>query len=231
MSNNSSTDKEKIGFPIADLEINSETFGGIYDLYVKSVYRFIYFKVNSREEAEDLTSETFLKTWHYISKSEKSKKINNLKAFLYQTASNLVVDFYRKKALLPFPFNPADNEANIADQRLSDADAMEKDDEARALKKALKNIPENYCDIIVWYYLEDAKISEISKIIEKSEGAVRVLIHRALKSLKREMEKIEMEEKDLVEKARRFAAREETIASELLNKVSSGELSEQTTID
>lgn len=172
------------------LSIDKEAFGRLYDLYVKPIYRFVYFKVNSREEAEDLTSETFLKAWDYVSKPENSQKIRNAKAFFYQVASNLVTDFYRKKSLLPLSLDSLGKNGDIKDEKAEiGADKLIKDAEIAELKKAFRNIPHNYSDTIIWYYLEDLKISEIAEILKKSEGTVRVLIHRALKSLKKEMEK------------------------------------------
>lgn len=198
MSNDTRDEKTEIEIHVTTLNITSDVFGRLYDVHVKPIFRFIYFKVSSREEAEDLTSETFLKAWDYISRPGNENKIRNLRAFFYQIAGNLVVDFYRKKAFLPLPLNYDTATADIPDKQISDIDKIEKDDEIKDLKEALRIIPENYCDIIIWYYLEDLKISEISKIIQKSEGAARVLIHRALKALKKELEQIDKQRKNSV---------------------------------
>ncbi len=188
---NSSIDQNKgIEIHITPLNIDKEAFGRLYDLYVKPIYRFVYLKVNSREEAEDLTSETFLKAWDYISKPENSPKIRNAKAFFYQVASNLVTDYYRKKSLIPISLDSLGENIDIKDEKDSiGADKLIKEAEIGELKRAFRNIPHNYSDTIIWYYLEDLKISEIAEVLKKSEGTVRVLIHRALKALKREMEK------------------------------------------
>lgn len=190
--------KAETKLQIAYFGITSDVFGRLYDLHVKPIFRFIYFKVNSQEEAEDLTSETFLRAWDYISKSGKGNEIKNIRAFFYQIAGNLVVDYYRKKDLLPLALDAMVGNGNISDNRISHFDKIIKNEEIRDIKAALKNIPENYCDIVIWYYLEDLKIAEISQIIRKSEGAVRVLIHRALKSLKRELEIIDIERKNSI---------------------------------
>ncbi len=175
---------------ITPLSIDKEAFSRLYDLYVKPIYRFVFFKVNSHEEAEDLTSETFMKAWDYISKPENSQKIRNVKAFFYQVAGNLVIDFYRKKSLVPLSLDSLGENIDIKDEKdLIGADKMIKEAEIEELKQAFKNIPHNYSDTIIWYYLEDLKISEIAEILKKSEGTVRVLIHRALKALKKELEK------------------------------------------
>ena len=93
--------KEKYFFLKLRVAKDPDAFGELYNIYVDQIFRFIYFKVSRKEEAEDLTAEVFLKTWQYINE-EKAKKIDNLKAFLYQTARNSVIDFYRKK-------NPTEN--------------------------------------------------------------------------------------------------------------------------
>lgn len=204
-SGQNNAENKEIEIRVTALNITSEVYSRLYDLHVKTIYRFIYFKVNSREEAEDLTSETFLKAWDYISKSNKANQVRNLRAFFYQVASNLVIDFYRKKAMFPVAMSSFESDMDVLDDKESYADKIEKDLEITEVRKALKKIPENYADIVIWYYLDDLKISEISQIIEKSEGAVRVLIHRSLKALKKELEKIEKEKKLLVE-TRKLAA-------------------------
>ena len=73
---------------------DTESFGRIFDFYQEKIYRFVYLKVATGEDAEDITAETFLKAWQYI---KEGKKVQSLQAFLYQVARNLVVDFYRKK--------------------------------------------------------------------------------------------------------------------------------------
>src|SRR3989344_6220434 len=77
-----------------------EAFAQIYDLYVTPVYRFIYFKVSSKQDAEDITSEVFLKIWQFVTESED--EIENLRALIYRVARNLVIDLYRRKATRTF---------------------------------------------------------------------------------------------------------------------------------
>lgn len=190
MYNSSVEQKNGVEIHITSLNIDQEAFSRLYDVYVRPIYRFVYFKVNSHEEAEDLTSETFLKAWDYISKPENSQKIRNAKAFFYQVAGNLVIDFYRKKSLVSVSLDVLQENGDIRDEKETvGVDKLIKKAEEEELKEAFKNIPSNYADTIIWYYLEELKISEIAEILKKSEGTVRVLIHRALKALKKELEK------------------------------------------
>src|SRR5688572_14561141 len=73
---------------------DADAFANLYDRYISSIYRFVYLKLPSREAAEDVTSETFLRFWNAIL---QNTEIRNVRAFLYQIARNLVVDYYRKE--------------------------------------------------------------------------------------------------------------------------------------
>ena len=154
-------------------------FTQIYDNYVDKIYRFIYFKVNSEEIAQDLCSETFLRGWQSF--KENKQEIENPQAFLYQIARNLVIDHYREKGRTQTVsadyVSITDPGQNLEEQALSRSDLD-------TIKLALTDLKDNYQELVVWHYIDDLSISEISKLLNKSEGAVRVMLHRALKSLR-----------------------------------------------
>jgi len=153
-------------------------FSKIYDKYINQIYRFVFLKVNSKEIAEDITSETFLKVWE----SYKNNKIENVSAFLYQVARNLITDYYRQKSRTQFL--PLESVSIIDPSNNLKEESQDKSD-IETIKSALFRLEnENYQNIIIWHYLNDLSIKEISKINNQSEGAVRVMLSRALKELK-----------------------------------------------
>ena len=77
---------------------DSQAFARIYDRYVASIYRFVLLKLPSKEDAEDLTSDTFLKCWRYM---QEHRDIKDIRALLYQIARNAVVDWYRERSVSP----------------------------------------------------------------------------------------------------------------------------------
>ena len=159
-------------------------FTKVYDKYVKKIYRFVLLKVNSAEIAEDLTSEVFMRGWQSF-KGQGPDKIDNLQAFLYQIARNLLADHYRqetKAQLVSVEYAPPLPDAK---QDLEEMSFIQSDMEQ--VKAALVNINDDYREVIVWYYLDELKVPEIAKILDKSEPTVRVLIHRALQALKAEL--------------------------------------------
>jgi len=153
-------------------------FSKIYDRYIDRIYRFIFLKVSSQEIAQDLTSETFLRGWESF---KNGNKIENPQAFLYKIARNLVIDHYREKGktrivsaeYLKIP----DPRTNLEEKALLESDL---DD----IRIALANLKEDYQNVVVWHYLDDLPVPEIAKMLDKSENTTRVLLHRALKSLK-----------------------------------------------
>ena len=161
-----------------------KNYSEIYDKYVKKIYRFVLLKVNSAEIAEDLTSEVFMRGWQSF-KGQGPDKIDNLQAFLYQIARNLLADHYRqetKAQLVSVEYAPPLPDAK---QDLEEMSFIQSDMEQ--VKAALVNINDDYREVIVWYYLDELKVPEIAKILDKSEPTVRVLIHRALQALKAEL--------------------------------------------
>lgn len=159
-----------------------DAFAQLYDLYVSSIYRFVFFKVPTRQDAEDITSETFLKVWQYI--MENQQTVKNLKSLLYTTARNLVIDFYRRKSQGEI-VRDEEMMFQIEDGRqqnfLSQIDA--KADVAN-LELVLRQLKDEYREVVVLRYIEELSISEIAIILNKSKGSVRVLVHRAIKVIK-----------------------------------------------
>lgn len=149
---------------------------------MEKIYRFVYLKVSSNDIAEDLTSETFLKFWE---KTNNNEKVDNPQAFLYQIARNLVVDHYRERGRTQIV--SADN-VPITDPKEGPREKSFVNSELQEAEKAMSNLREEYKDVLIWYYLDEMTVPEISEITNKSEGAVRVQVHRALNALRKEIE-------------------------------------------
>jgi len=157
-------------------------FSKIYDRYIEKIYRFIFFKVNSQEIAQDLTSETFLKTWETYKNG--NQEIENIQAYLYKTARNLVIDFYREKGKVQIV--SADN-AFIADPAPNLEEKARLSSDIEQIRQVLTNLKDDYQNVIIWHYLDDLPISEVAKLLDRSEEATRVLLHRALNSLRQKI--------------------------------------------
>lgn len=163
---------------------DAEAYGQVYDLYSPRIYRFIYFKVSNQDEAEDLTSETFLKCWQYLT-SENDNEIDNLSAFIYRIARNLVIDFYRERAKVE-TMNERELLEKIEEKKNSLAEVEKIIDKAN-IEKHLRLLKDEYREVIELRYIEEFSVGEIAKILDKTRGSVSVLIYRALQTLREVM--------------------------------------------
>lgn len=171
---------EKILLYKLQVEKDPESYTALYDAYVKQIYRFVYFKVSSHEEAEDITSEVFLKAWHYTQEKEPVKSFSGL---LYRIARNAIIDLYRHKASKPETRLDITEEVKIGDGGKWYADVSDKLDAERVLE-AIKKLKQEYQEVITFKYVDELEVGEISEILGKGNIAVRVTLHRALKKLK-----------------------------------------------
>lgn len=158
--------------------MTEQEFINLYKNNLDKVFRFIYFRVDKADLANDLTSQVFLRVW-------QTPSISNPRAFIFKTARNQVIDFYRQKNKMPVSLDALREQGIDLPQR-SFASQIELSFEMENLKKALQRIRPAYSEVIIWHYLDDMSTKEISQILNKSENNVRVLLHRALESLKKE---------------------------------------------
>lgn len=164
---------------------HKEEFTKAYDTYAAPILRHITFRVSNEAIAQDLTQETFFRAWRFISSKNGAIKIKSFKAFLYRIANNLVIDYYRKK-------KETISLEDIQEKELIVQARQEEEVEARiekaAMEKHLDELKDEYRQILLYRYVDDLSVSEISEIIGKTKDNVSVTIHRALKSLRKQME-------------------------------------------
>lgn len=151
-----------------------------HNYYAPKIFRHIYYRIGCKETAQDTAQQVFFKVWEYIVKPEN--KIDNLSAFIYKTANNLVTDYYRKSERKNLPLE------DVAEKKLASEPSyiseVDRGLEIAKIKKALLKLNLEQQRLIVWRYLDDLSISQIAKISNKSKNAIYVCLHRALKELK-----------------------------------------------
>jgi RNA polymerase sigma-70 factor, ECF subfamily len=158
---------------------NLKYFSEIYDLYVKKIYEFIYFKTHHKQIAEDLTSQTFLKSLENIRKYDFRK--GKFSSWLYAVARNTVIDHYRTQK---HDLNIEDAwDISSDDNILSDAENKE---EIKKLKSHLKKLTGDQRDVIILRVWNDMSYREISEIIGKSEANCKMIFSRATEKIRKE---------------------------------------------
>ncbi|NCC70583.1 RNA polymerase sigma factor [bacterium] len=160
------------------------SFSFVYDEFFDEIYRFIYFKVLNEDKASDFASDVFMKLVDYIRKEKGD--IKNVRAMLYKIARNLIIDNSRKKReeyIEDIGTEISDSSNSSLDEVIADTQDVEK------VKRAIANLPESYREVLIMKFIEELSNSEIAKVLEKKESAVRTLISRAISRLKGELGK------------------------------------------
>ncbi|OGE83694.1 MAG: hypothetical protein A3B10_04545 [Candidatus Doudnabacteria bacterium RIFCSPLOWO2_01_FULL_44_21] len=156
---------------------DSQAFGRIYDEFADKLYRFIFFRVGHREIAEDVLSDTFVKSWQKIHQINSPK---SLSAWLYQIARNNIIDYYRlKKESVAL-----EEIADTLEDAVNPIEIINATMQQKKILDVLNQLPTEQRQVIQYRFFEDLSNEEIAFILNKTEGAIRVIQHRAIIRLK-----------------------------------------------
>ncbi|MDQ5901670.1 MAG: hypothetical protein QG580_385 [Patescibacteria group bacterium] len=164
-------------------EMNNKTekvFMESYEEFSDAIFRYAFFQTSNREVALDIAQDTFIKTWQYLQKGEE---IENIKAFLYRVAKNLIIDYRRKKKS-----SSLDEIMETGLDFKTDEDIEEekqKEFEKQKVIKTIDQIDEKYKEIVLMRYVEEMSIKEIGETLGLSDNHVSVMIHRGVDKLKK----------------------------------------------
>ncbi len=161
-----------------------EAFGTLYDEYLTPIYSFVLLRVRHKSDAEDITQQVFLSAWKNIERYELRDNIP-FSSWLYRIARNAVIDHYRTQR------EHVDIES-LSEQLSADVPELEQilDDtfQLQEVKRALNALGADEQDVLIMRFINELSSKEVADVLDKSEGAVRVVQHRALKKLKRELD-------------------------------------------
>ncbi len=148
-----------------------------YETHNDAIFRYCLFQTSNREKAIDITQDTFSKVWEYMA---LGNTIDNMRAFLYKTAKNLIIDGRRKKKTTSLDDLLDDGFDTPFDDR---DEHMARLDGEKAIAM-LEELGDTYRECLTLKYVEDLSISEIAETLGESENTVSVRIHRGLEKLK-----------------------------------------------
>lgn len=146
-----------------------------YDTYNDAIFRHCYFRVNGdRERAKELVQDVFLKTWRYY----QTHEIENVRAFLYRVATNLVID-EAKQRKYNASLETLRQEQGFEPKEKKPIDFAKNWDIERILV-LIEQLPSEYRDVIVMRYIDELNPKEIAEILEENANTVSVRINRAV---------------------------------------------------
>jgi len=164
-------------------------FDALYRRYLARVYSFAYYELGDHHAAEDATEATFVAALTNLSRFEERARpvdgegASTFRVWLFQIARNEVAGERRRARRRPV--EPI-GETIVADPLNVEDEAVRRD-EARAAWRAVGRLPGERRQAMVLRFVDELSTAEIAGVLGKSEGSVRVLIHRAIKSIAKEL--------------------------------------------
>ena len=161
---------------------DADAFGELYDAYFGQIYRFVYSRLRDQDAAEDVTSEVFIKALRAIGRYKPSG--HPFSSWLYQISVNAITDHYRAKR----PTSNIDDAIGLSDGRQPIDEHVVERSEAARVWTAIDALPEQQRTAVTLKLGEDLKLADIGVIMGKSEGAIKLLIHRGMLTLRSRLE-------------------------------------------
>ena len=161
-----------------------EAFSQLYRAHLRDVYSYAYYRVGNHHDAEDLTEQAFLQAYRHFERARRESNGRPLRPWLIRIAHNLASNYYRDKARRPVanieaiepPMHPHGTER-----------VVEGREELREVIDKLQDLPDDRREALIMRFALGMSNREIARALGRSDGATKVLIHRAIKQLEETM--------------------------------------------
>lgn len=161
------------------VEGEAEAFEVLYRRHMDVIYRYLFFRVGSETQAEDLTEDVFLKAWEALPKFKVGQQ--PLIHWLYRIAHNLLIDHFRKRTPLPLSDELI---TSFVDSTETPEGVVNRHEEMELITRAVRRLAALEQQVILLRFVEGLSHRKIGNIIGKSAAASRVIQYRALKTLR-----------------------------------------------
>lgn len=161
--------------------LDQDALAEVHNTYYDSIYRYIAFRVNDAQTAEDLTSEVFIRFLHAIQQKNAPQK--TIRGWLFGAASLILKEHYRKKKRTQLTQL---NETLPSDTVVS-TEKLEVQENKEALRRAMTNLTEEQQQVLALRFGYEMPVREVAETMNKSEGSVKMLQMRAIAALSRIM--------------------------------------------
>ncbi len=155
-------------------------FTDLYRTHLRDVYSYSYYRVGNHHDAEDLTEQTFLQAYRHFERAQRESDGRPLRPWLIRIAHNLAANHHRDRARRPQ--TQLEDAAVISDGRRTD-DLVEGREELHQVLQGVAGLPDDRREALIMRFALDMDNREIARALGRSEGATKVLIHRAIRQL------------------------------------------------
>ena len=155
-------------------------FTELYRAHLRDVYSYSYYRVGNHHDAEDLTEQTFLQAYRHFERALRESNGRPLRPWLIRIAHNLAANLHRDRSRRPQ--SPLDEDAPLAAAHSTEELVSGRDELARVLE-GVKQLPDDRREALIMRFALGMDNREIARALGRSDGATKVLIHRAIRQL------------------------------------------------
>jgi RNA polymerase sigma-70 factor, ECF subfamily len=178
--------------PISKAELD-RAFEGLYRTHLRDVYSYAYYRVGNHHDAEDLTEQAFLQAYRHFERARRESDGRPLRPWLIRIAHNLASNYHRDRARRP---EAALDAVEPPSHPHATERVVEGREELRAVIARLDELPDDRREALIMRFTLGMSNREIARALGRTDGATKVLIHRAIKQLEELMTSKEADSDD-----------------------------------
>jgi len=155
-------------------------FSELYRSHLRDVYSYLYYRVGNHHDAEDLTEQTFLQAYRHFERAQRESDGRPLRPWLIRIAHNLAANLFRDRSRRPQ--SRLEDDAPVATAHSTEELVNGRDELARVLE-GVKQLPDDRREALIMRFALGMDNREIARALGRTDGATKVLIHRAIRQL------------------------------------------------
>ena len=171
--------------PAVDKAAIDRAFTELYKEHLRDVYSFLYYRLGNHHDAEDVSEQVFLQAYRHLPKALAESDGRSLRPWLIRIAQNLAINLYRDRSRKPQ--SPLDSAGEFADRHDTEGLVESREELARVFEKVAE-LGDDRREALIMRFALGMDNHEIARAMGKTEGATKVLLHRAIKQLEQQLD-------------------------------------------
>jgi len=165
--------------PKTKAQLDAE-FADLYRAHLRDVYSYAYYRVGDHHDAEDLTEQTFLQAYRHFERAQRESRGRPLRPWLIRIAHNLAANLYRDRSRRPA--SPIEDTSELTALHTTEQLVEGREELSRVLD-GVRMLPDDRREALIMRFALGMDNREIARALGRTDGATKVLIHRAIKQL------------------------------------------------
>jgi len=155
-------------------------FSELYRAHLRDVYSYSFYRVGNHHDAEDLTEQTFLQAYRHFERAVSESNGRPLRPWLIRIAHNLAANFYRDRSRKP---ESAIEDAGMISTLHTTESLVEGREQLKSIIDGVQQLPDDRREALIMRFALGMDNREIARALGRSDGATKVLLHRAIRQL------------------------------------------------